>query len=505
MAASTLTGSTGNDTLNAPGSVSTLVQGLEGNDTISLVLANDEAQGGAGNDSIALTRAGTTTNTVYGGAGNDTVWIRSSASFQGYVDLGAGNDTIRIGSAGADAIANANVFGGEGADTLAISNTVTNSTIGAGSSTDLIVFSAGGSVSTSLVFGGKQADTIRFNAGDTASVASIGGGKGGDYLAFSQSTGAFTDTNIGGGQGTDSIELGTGAKASVSGGGLNDTINAGVAFGGGSIYGDGVGVTTAGTGADGAADGADLISFDVALGGATSVYGAGGNDTITIASGVANVGQINGGDGNDTITLAGSAADHLATAASIVGGAGNDTITVGSALYGTTAIASVGTINGGAGSDLIIIKATSGALNAGSYSASNISALSAVGFVIAGAGSGDVIRIGANSTITGDTQQNWAGGTPQVFVASSLSSMSAGVLANLAVTATAGSVAVFSDGTDTVISVTVGDQALSVYSVVLDGVDLVTTTLVGNVSLASSNFGFTVAAAGSEGLNITLS
>ena len=48
MAATTLTGTTGNDTLNAPGSVATLVQGLAGTDTITLVSQSDEAEGGDG-------------------------------------------------------------------------------------------------------------------------------------------------------------------------------------------------------------------------------------------------------------------------------------------------------------------------------------------------------------------------------------------------------------------------------------------------------------------------
>ena len=78
VAATTLTGTTGNDVLNAPGSVSTLVQGLAGNDTITISLANDEAEGGAGDDTIAITRSGTVSNTIYGGAGADTVFVQSS-------------------------------------------------------------------------------------------------------------------------------------------------------------------------------------------------------------------------------------------------------------------------------------------------------------------------------------------------------------------------------------------------------------------------------------------
>lgn len=88
MATTTITGTTGNDPLNAPdGNVSTLVQGLQGADTITLARADDEAQGAQGNDSITINRGGTTSNTIYGGQGNDTVFIQSATVFGGYVDL----------------------------------------------------------------------------------------------------------------------------------------------------------------------------------------------------------------------------------------------------------------------------------------------------------------------------------------------------------------------------------------------------------------------------------
>ena len=50
----TLTGTTGNDILNAPGSVTTEVVGSSGNDTITLALSGDAAKGGAGTDSITI-------------------------------------------------------------------------------------------------------------------------------------------------------------------------------------------------------------------------------------------------------------------------------------------------------------------------------------------------------------------------------------------------------------------------------------------------------------------
>ena len=55
MATTTLAGTTANDILNAPGSVTTEVAGKAGNDTITLVKTGDIAMAGAGADSITIT------------------------------------------------------------------------------------------------------------------------------------------------------------------------------------------------------------------------------------------------------------------------------------------------------------------------------------------------------------------------------------------------------------------------------------------------------------------
>ena len=127
MAATTLTGTTGANLLNAPGSVSSLVQGLQGADTISLTLADDEASGGKGFDSISITRTGTVNNTITGGEGNDTVWVRSATVFGGSVKLGAGQDSIAFATAnGTTTLVGSTVRGGAGNDTLTITHAITN-------------------------------------------------------------------------------------------------------------------------------------------------------------------------------------------------------------------------------------------------------------------------------------------------------------------------------------------------------------------------------------------
>ena len=177
--------------------------------------------------------------------------LHGAQVFGGYVDLGSGADTIQVVSS---AVNGANVFGGEGNDTLRFQHALINTTVGAGSGADLLSFSAGQALTTTLVFGGKQKDTISLIGGETAAAASIGGGKGADYLNLS-AAGALASTNVGGGQGGDSIRLGTAAIGSVSGGGMNDTIRVIGQYAGGAIFGDGKGVTTAGTGTGGAAGG----------------------------------------------------------------------------------------------------------------------------------------------------------------------------------------------------------------------------------------------------------
>ena len=93
MATTTLTGTTGNDILNAPGSVTTLVAGYQGNDTITLVLSGDEAQAGAGNDSIAVNVSGTAAITVAAGAGNDSVTLSTAqVTNSGIIGLNEGDD-----------------------------------------------------------------------------------------------------------------------------------------------------------------------------------------------------------------------------------------------------------------------------------------------------------------------------------------------------------------------------------------------------------------------------
>ena len=153
-----LTGTTGNDILNAPGSVTTLVAGLDGNDTITLVKGDDEAEGGAGNDSITL-NAASINNTVDGGAGADTIYITTAATtFGGSYNMGDGADLVSM-TANSN---NVSVGGNKGSDTITFGGNIINALVGGGANADSIGFDT--AVTNSTVFGGGGKDTINIRS-----------------------------------------------------------------------------------------------------------------------------------------------------------------------------------------------------------------------------------------------------------------------------------------------------------------------------------------------------
>jgi len=501
VATTTLTGTTGNNLLNAPGSVSTLVQGLQGNDTITLALVTDEAQAGQGNDSVAFTTSGVAANTISAGDGQDTVWLRGGGQWAGIANLDSGNDSIAIGSAGQLGIINGGqIYGGAGNDTIRLLNVATNATIGGGENSDVLSFSAGAFTNVA-VNGGQQADSI-FLANAASTFVTVQGGKGFDTITASSGVlGDYTQSSqLAGGQGNDSITLGNALFTSVAGGTGNDTIRGLGNFGSGVIFADSLGTTT---GEDG--DGADLIAFTAAAitGGAASIYAGGGADTISLSAGNVATGSnlISGGDGSDSIRVG----QTTVAFGSIFGGAGNDTIRI--AGTASTQISAgqtvISTIYGGAGTDLIIFSATASSLTQQAISAGGTAYNAILSDV-----SGDTLRLltGTNFGTANGVSANWSfAGAPVVFVASSTiftgksTAFSAGGSAQ-------GSIGVFSDGTDSIIGIYGGGAGSAFNFFRINGIDLTITTVVGqNVALAASNFRFTVAANTGGGMNITFS
>jgi len=550
VATSTLTGTTGNELLAAGGVATTLVQGGAGNDSITLALALDEADGGAGNDSITLAAVNGPQNTITAGTGNDTIFVNTqAASIGGNLGLNEGNDTFSNTSV---QMVNASLGGNAGNDTIQLGAGSTNLTLGGGANVDSILVSAG-TYSSSKFTGGGGADTLNIN-GATFSLSTVQASDGHDHIYASGAV--LTNAIVAGGKGYDSITIGTSVTtSSIAGGALADTINVISAFGGGIIYGDGLGVTTGGS-----TNGADLIGSTQAQFGlvATTVYGGGGNDTIRFNSaGGAAAAYIFGGDGNDVIGNTAAAWSH--SASTLSGGEGNDIIkmvamqTQGQLILGGAGADTIniinntgnGSINGGAGADSIVIGNT--AATAGTAGGSDLgtttglftinggdgadtinfelgfssttatvsvslhtaatgihSVTSLIGIVAYGAG--DNIRL-TNTSIEACTAQ-WVGAGGQVVVASTMTAMDDRV----AVAGTDdGQLGVYSDGTDTFFWVVVSATQSRSLAFVVTGADLVTTTAVGLVNNTTANLGFTLGAATgtaggttASGISITL-
>jgi len=546
VANSTLTGTSGNELLGPGGVVSTLVEAGGGDDTVTLVLSADEVNGGAGNDSITLAGTAGPEHVVSGGTGSDTVYVNTqSVTIGGTINMNEGTDTFNNTSV---QMVNASFGGNQGADTITILAGSTNLTMGGGADADMINLT-GGTFTTSKLIGGGGADTLDLHGG-TFTLSTVQASDGHDIVNASGAT--ITNSIVALGKGSDSISVGkTNTNASIAGGALGDTINVISQFGGGIIYGDGLGVTTGG-----ATNGADIIgSTQMELSVASTIYAGGGNDTIRFNSAGEATGSsggsvvIDGGDGNDLI--GNTAAIWSYSASTIAGGYGDDSIVMngfgisGQLILGGEGADTIyvvnnsgnGSINGGAGADSIYINGTGALVNEDNVTAThtinggagtdtinfagNWSTLTAAGLILTtyssisqvsqnlGSvvyGSGDIIKI-SDTTLT-VSAADWAGAGGQIWVMSTLTAISAWQ-ANANVTD--GSVAAYSDGTDSILLISPDASASQTIAITVLTADLVTTTSVGLVNNTTSNVGFTLAAntgtagaASSGGLVITL-
>jgi len=532
VATTTLTGTTGNDILNAPGSVTTLVSGIEGNDTITLVLPEDQAVGGAGNDVIQIAQQAALSNTINAGAGDDTVQITSAVSFVGSVAMGDGADSIYYT---AGTFNNATFGGNAGNDLIRFDATILTSTIGGGAGNDSIAFTGNGGVTNAQILGGKNRDTINFSNAAAYTTTTVQSGDGHDELRATAGH-TLTNTIFATGKGYDSIYLGTAAFNTVVGGQLNDTIVfASTAVGGGVFFADSLGETVGGTNA-----GNDLISFSAVTSAvdAITVYGAGGNDTVTFGASVFQNSALRFelGDGADvfgnsglgitgggTATFIGGGAGHdtikfnsIAGLGTIDGGAGNDSIYVGAVSISADAVLTGVSINGGAGNDVIAITSllansglTLGAVTVNGGTGADTIKLNTYAGNSAGLSSdailanvvfedGDKILLG--NTLAQAQNANWLAAT-QIYVLSAATAMSA-VVATGGATAL-GSIGVWSTGTDLNIWF-VGGDSTQVLVNVIGGSSLLINNTAGAQTLGASNFGFEVGLINNAQVQITL-
>ena len=374
----------GDTLLGAANQASTINAGA-GNDTVTGGTAADTISLGDGND---ILNASAGNDTITGGAGNDT--INAGVGNQN-IDAGTGDDTVLMGATleGQDV-----VVGGEGTDTLAISQAATAAQAPGVSEFETLRL-AGGNITQDMVnftnnsgFTGLQVgsnNTFQFNnvaAGVTGlSVTNFAAGADTVTAAtVSRLVDASANeltvngaTAVGGANASQITTLTANdeetlnlASGSVAGESLTvGTLNAGdlTTL---NLSGNSVIVTNAIVGAsnlatveaasvtgavtvNASASTADM-TFNGSLSGANTLTGGTGADTITGGS----VGDtIVGGNGNDTID-GGAGNDDLQGGLgndTIVGGIGDDTITGG---------AGNDTLTGGVGADDFVFSATNG-------------------------------------------------------------------------------------------------------------------------------------------------
>jgi Ca2+-binding RTX toxin-like protein len=552
----TLPGTSGPDILATV--TASVVQALDGNDTITLNNATDWLNAGSGADSIQFASTVSTVNgEVKGQDGNDTINVlatMTAPTFSSTVKGGQDDDLFLVD--GVSNYATTKFAGQSGNDTIVFRDlTGTNIALAikGGTENDSIRIESGSSFVTTTIAGSKGKDTIEFHANDSGA-SRVSGGSGKDVLLIGSTAAAAAATlsSVVGGKGKDQISIRTGSTvSSIIGGGQQDTITLATAFAGGAIYGDGGGSTT---------DGADLIgNSGINVLTSVSVYGGGGNDTIRLETADHGI-VIDGGDGADSISVvAGESAN------SIVGGAGADTIswantgithTANSVIdagadndqifIGTTALLAEGesntTISGGAGDDTISIGALSATnsatlisggdgadvitlgitatLNSGGvltaqaaidggagsdtinliYNHGAIDSGTSAGIVSIAYGAGDVINIAATAGI--------AAGNASRGLVTVMSGTTAASTWSAASAMGAGDIAVYSDGTNTFFAYSGSASAAANVSGMtfrVTGADLVTYTgAAGDVAVNSLTMGFTISGSATTGVSITL-
>jgi Ca2+-binding RTX toxin-like protein len=336
----------GDQTVPADGTFTVIVNGGDGNDSLTVLANFDEVaavglDGGPGDD--VLTGAASS-DTLNGGEGNDRLVGAGGADV---VNGGAGNDTLVWNNGDGSDILNGDA-GNDGTEVngAATAGDVFSLEPNAGrvkfQRTNLKVFTLDASTERFQVNGLGGDDSVTANDGVGAlTLLSVDGGAGADTV-----TGSDGADLILGGEGNDVLSGGGGDDRVVGDRGA-DTMNGG--SGDDTLVwnnGDGTDVVNGDAGRDdvevnGAAaagdtftvqpsgarikfDRSNLVPFSIDIGSSETLHanGLGGNDSIVVGE----VGPFAvtgaGGAGNDALTGGGSSETFL-------GGSGNDTITPG--------------------------------------------------------------------------------------------------------------------------------------------------------------------------------
>jgi Ca2+-binding RTX toxin-like protein len=309
LASSGLNGDGGDDVLTGPDSNDTLTGG-EGDDRLVAGRGDDVMNGGAGNDTLVWNQ-GDGTDTQDGGAGNDGAEVNGAPTlgdvFTLDPDQGAGQILFRRTNLGPFTIHSTTerfeVNGLGGDDSLTANDGVgarTLLSVDGGTGADTV----NGSDGPDLILGGEANDVLSGGGGDDRIVGDRGndtmnGGTGDDTLVWNN--GDNTDV-ANGDAGRDDVEV-NGAPAAAD------------------IF------TVQPNGARITFDRPNLVPFTIDIGSSETMHAnaLGGNDSLTVGE----VGPFEvtgaGGAGSDTLTGGGSSELFL-------GGSGNDTINPGGGL-----------------------------------------------------------------------------------------------------------------------------------------------------------------------------
>ncbi len=383
----TVTGTSGNDTIDASYNGDPDGDVVDGNDAIlagdtgndDLILAgsgNDTVIAGDGDDEVY---GGYGFDTIYGGTGDDVLYEGSTGGAQGTLYGGEGNDTLYTGTGDA----NDELYGGADNDTLIDQgNGSANDTLAGGDGDDTVVAGLGDdtilvdtSNGTDTITGGEDTDgldvdTLDFTDGtgpDGVNVTMTGDEAGSYTFPTDGGDGTFaeienldlTDQNdtfdgtsatggstVAAGAGNDMLTGSTGAD-SLDGEAGDDTFVLNDSFGDDTIVGGETGETN-GDNIDGSALTEDVtVDFSGPEAGTLS----GSTDTATFSE----IEAIETGSGNDTVL--GDSGDDVVTTNDgndvVFGGAGDDTFNTGDGDDSLTGGTGSDSLTAGAGDDTV--------------------------------------------------------------------------------------------------------------------------------------------------------
>jgi Ca2+-binding RTX toxin-like protein len=340
LASSGLNGDGGDDVINGPDSNDTLTGG-DGNDRLVAGKGDDLMQGGAGNDTLVWNQ-GDGSDRADGQAGNDGSEVNGAATLGDAftIDPVAGGTVklrrTNLGQFTFDAATERFAVNGLGGDDSVTANNgvgaATLLSVDGGAGVDTV----NGSEGADLIVGGEANDVLSGGGGDDRIVGDRGadtmnGGAGDDTLVWNNGDGSDVAN---GDDGRDDVEV-NGAPAV------------------GDVF------TVQPNGARIKFDRINLVPFTVDIGSSETLHanGLGGDDALTVGE----VGAFEvtgaGGPGSDTLTGGGSSELFL-------GGSGNDTINPGGGLDIVSADDDKNQVNvrdrtadiarGGAGNDAVI-------------------------------------------------------------------------------------------------------------------------------------------------------